>query len=387
MKKIFIIFCLLFIAIFVFSTTIVNDVISWQNCIERVEANIYKIKNDIKSLKIEVGEYYISDILSQGDTYAVLKTNNCQNFICESGTIINVGDTASYLDVNTIHSVIENVYIKGTGTVAASVSQSFLQSSDYVRFNNCKTSNRYSNVNFFAFKGNIQTRYTIEYNNCMVVDCKTTSTTCGAFWTCAYINHAYVNNLTTDSGYVVVYYECYNLIACKTFNCTGVLGTYVYYTVYDANNCGVWNISASNGNCYVGYNVFRFSNCSASNISAVGGNCIGYTIGDGFSNCYVDQMYSYGLYGTYGFMTLELLTTCLVTNAITYGKEVIAFYNIEEITTCDAYLIYHLGTGNVYGYYGCEQVVANKCESFFVTNGYKLYYTNCLNSNYNKIRD
>ncbi|MFW9871942.1 MAG: hypothetical protein ACFFG0_02495 [Candidatus Thorarchaeota archaeon] len=139
--------------------------------IERTGANAYKFKDNVTSLKLKrlsTGYYDFTSVLSGGDTYGVLSMNNCQHFYADPGIYINVGDTASYLNMNCGHSILENIWIKGTGSIAAAIERSFLLNANYVLINNCRASNRLTNTTMTTFEesSTSSNNETVLYKNC-----------------------------------------------------------------------------------------------------------------------------------------------------------------------------------------------------------------------------
>lgn len=150
---------------------------AFDSVIERTAANTYQFKSNYKSVYIKAADYLLT--LSGGDTYGILYTNAVTHFECENGGAINFGDTAGYLEVNTNNCLLNNVWVKGNGSVSAAVARSFKLNAYNVFFNNCKTSNRYSSVAFIGFDGSSTEAHnkTSKAESCSVFDITTSHAT------------------------------------------------------------------------------------------------------------------------------------------------------------------------------------------------------------------
>jgi hypothetical protein len=141
--------------------------------ISRVSANIYKINNNIKSVRLQylAGGYFTygaTSFLTGGDTWGKLQTNECVNFILENGTYFNIGDNPFYIESNTERGLLKNVDLCGIGTTDASLTASFLLNADYVTYDNCITRNRKTNNPFAGFVESTTASHnnTAAYRNC-----------------------------------------------------------------------------------------------------------------------------------------------------------------------------------------------------------------------------
>ncbi len=193
-------------AYFAFSNIIRNQS-TFNNLFEKISANNYKIKDNVKNVYVKYisGGYDISGIFSGGDTYAILKTNNCSHIIFESGAYINIGDTASYFEQNTDDCYLKNVLWQGTWSTAVNVAQSFLLNANRVTYENCKTANRYVSSEFAGFQAssNYNHNFTSKYVGCSVFNITASGSVDlhGFKGYCATYN-CLVYNLTSSSGNV-----------------------------------------------------------------------------------------------------------------------------------------------------------------------------------------
>ena len=102
--------------------------ISFNALWERVSANVYKLKDGVKSVYVRyiLGGYRLAGVgspLSGGDTWGQYQTNNCSSIYCEGGTVFEKVESKSYVTVNTADCKIENIVLNTSG--AASVDHIF----------------------------------------------------------------------------------------------------------------------------------------------------------------------------------------------------------------------------------------------------------------------
>lgn len=187
---------------------IVKNTETFIDLFSKVSANTYKIKDGYESVyfkKFQI-DYDITDILTGGDTYAVIQTNNCATIFFESNVVLDVGDTASCLNVNTDYCSIENLYLKGTGTSGAAFTYSISLNADHIRLRNCIVSDRKSNAgsrcNFIDGENLTTTqRSNLCIDNFKLINCEMT----GAFVGCGFnyvrnCNNIVIRNFTNSSA-------------------------------------------------------------------------------------------------------------------------------------------------------------------------------------------
>ena len=134
---------------------IIESQTEFNNIIERVAANQYKINDTIYALEFNniTNDYQVSGILSGGDSWGYIETNNCVTIKFNGGAFLDFENERGYLEINTDDCVLKNVNIQGTGTVASAITKSFLLNANRVIFNNCKCSSRLSNTTISGFEG------------------------------------------------------------------------------------------------------------------------------------------------------------------------------------------------------------------------------------------
>lgn len=243
---------------------VINSLTDFADVVERVAANQYKIKNEYTSLffrKIS-GDIVVSTMLSGGDTWGYLETNNCILLEMEQGAYFSCGDSRFYIEVNTDHTYLKNVYVKGTGSSAASIQRSFLLSADYVVFDNCRASDRLSDVSMCGFE---ESSTSSNNETSLFRNCKT-------------------YNLTGDNnvGYRNGFSFCYNLDKCfddgelivprvewtssiDIFTHTPI-GSATYPAVTKLNSTDIAWADPGNGDL----RVYRFNGISFSSVGGVG---------------------------------------------------------------------------------------------------------------------
>ena len=158
----------------------IYDQETFNNVIERVGANNYKIKDQYKSILFKnnnnVFYTYGSDsYLSGGDTWGYIETNNCISIEAENGAQLYAGDTLFYLEVNTDDCYLKNIWIKGLGSSAIALTESFKLNAYRVTYDNCKVSSRYSSSAMYGFYESATDAHntTSKYINCSVFDLTT----------------------------------------------------------------------------------------------------------------------------------------------------------------------------------------------------------------------
>ena len=326
---------------------IVYDSITWQNAITRVSANVYKFRDDITNIYFSKNDYDIDDILSGGDTWGQLQTNNIINFYMEYGTSIYVGDTISYFHSNTDNSLINNLYVKGLGSSAVDISYSIYNSGNNVQFYNCKVSDRYNQSVHSAFLNSTQTiALTCAYINCVVDNCSGLSGSIYAYNTI--YNGVNLSIINCDTYLLIAYSGCVNCSNIKIYNntvayhtsklfesCTNITNIYMlvntfnditqyFASCYQISNVQISNNTHTSGvsifyssfridNVYINGNAFTswsgFASCKKVSNSYIYNNtgnsssaCNGFILTTGIINCEVNGITNSGSGAGYGFI-------------------------------------------------------------------------------------
>lgn len=362
----------LFKSKFINNDYIVYDQNSFNLLFEQVSANNYKIKDNIKNVYVKnlAGGYDISGIFTGGDTWAKITTNNCSQLVFESGAYINVGDTASYLEVNTDDAVLENVWIKGLGTTAVSVAQSFLLNANRVTFMNCKCSDRYSSSSFAAFRGSTTTNHnlTSKYIGCTVWSNKTTSTKNMAFEDCNNIDNVTIHNLSSDSNLTVAIEDCDTISKVNIYDCTGVTGFHAIAHCNNVNNVYIYNCSTTTGALYGIYYCYQVSDCRLVNLSSSADDVWGLYECDRVSNVYLENLSGVHVYG------LQICNHVMNTRVYymrSTSNSVYGFYDCDFVTGCEVDDV--VASMSCYGYRDCNNVSGCKATNFEAGAVYGIY--------------
>lgn len=170
---------------FVYSVTLPHDYIvynqdSFEALFVRSGANQYQFSGSYKSIYFKGlpsgSGYVFSSVLSGGDTWGDILTNLCNHLEFENGAYIDFGVAKGNLTVETEKCLLENVDLRGSGSTASAITESFLLAASFVTFRNCRCSDRTSNVATSGFRGSGTTLHneTSRYIGCSVADMETT---------------------------------------------------------------------------------------------------------------------------------------------------------------------------------------------------------------------
>jgi hypothetical protein len=286
---------------------IVTSQASWDDVIERTAANTYQFKDAYQSIFVKVGDYSLT--LSGGDTWGNIQTNNVSHLVFEQGATIHFANLPGYLEVNTTGSYLQNVTVRGTGTVAAAITSSFLLNANHVTFSNCKTHTRLSNVDFYGFQGSGTALHnkTSKYENCSSYTLDGADKI-GGFYLCQNLNDCVSYDLSSSADFCSGFSSCSRLSSCNVYQIDSVSAAFGYLSCLGASSCTAEDIDSSGSTAY-GFNLCkRISGCHATDVQAVA-------------------------------------------NSNTYG-----FANCNEISACTTIAIDATGTGIAYGYYTCTSV-------------------------------
>lgn len=367
----------IFLFLFLIHTVFLQGIV-WENYVERVAENIYQFEDGLKSIHFDNNDTYdINDILINGDTWAKIETNDCTEITFDSGVYINVGDTASYVEVNTDNCILTNVWIKGIGTTASAITKSFFLNAYNVRFYNCKVTDRYSNTNYVVFQGSVthEINHTSRWENCITSENKST-TQIDIFKDCRNIINSTITDIDSNGG-IKIFNNCQNLINNTILRINGVNEVFVYYICFRVTNDVIYDVQSTNGTCWGGWTVYQFSNVHLCYIRAVGGNCYGFYYGDGFSNCYIDSIYSYGNYSVYGFSAIELISSCLVKYAFAYGNGAVICYDwMYQVSSCLVLNCGTMGDGSIFGFRNIWLISSSSVRDIFDHGGGIYRYNN-----------
>ncbi len=384
---------------------IVSSQITFNNIIEKVAANHYRIKTQYRSafFKYVEGGYNTTSWLTGGDTWGYVDTNACAHIEFEAGTFIGCVNTGFYLNVNTEEAVIKNVWIKGNG-VAGAITKSFKLDAARVKYINCKTSDRNDDTSaIIGFQGSgIAARDdTSSYDGCSVYN-QTNDTTGDntGFYQCKNLNNCYADTITANNVACTIsgFRDCYNLTNCNATNfvCTGtaygmrvcervsnsnieyISGStgYGLYQCRRVSNCNISSITATVVSGVGAYDSTYLSNIKISGITGISLDSYGFDECEYISCSSVDTMINFGN-GSYGFRWCNNVTSCTVNN-ITDDAIIYGFYLCNRLTGCSVESIIS-NLNNVYGFNNCEFVSACLAKTIQTAHESAFGYYQCNN--------
>jgi hypothetical protein len=259
----------------------------------RQGANHYHIHDDYKTVLVKnfTGGYLCDgpmSFLSGGDTWGYVQTNLCTHLKFENGAYWNVGDSLFYLEANTSDCKLENVWIRGIGTAAVALTRSFYATGVRMTFDNCKTSNRYSNTLFNGFEGSnvVATDITNKYVNCSSYSLNCTNNLSG-FKYCYNLSSCLSYSLSVSGVgmYSMGFRECRNLVSCIAYNIfsDASIGS-GFYTCYQLSACYSFTISSTTGGATGFHGCELLSGCYANTMDS-GSSANGFYSCDYMSAC------------------------------------------------------------------------------------------------------
>jgi hypothetical protein len=336
---------------------VVSSQATFNNMIERVAANQYKIKDEYISifLKNITGGYACAgaeSFLSNGDSWGYIETNNCTHLEFERGAFLSFGDQKGYIKTNTDYLRIKNCWVKGTSGAAA-IDYSYLNAASYVTYDNCIASDRQTTQNpGYAFYGasSAGQRYTSKYISCIVKN-YTATNQLQAFSRIWNISNSIVHNITTD-GEVNCFEFCYNVTGCTVYDIQTTGGT---DDLYGFNNC------------------FAVSGCIVEDITA-GQDAYGIYNCQNVSGCWVHDINATN--DAFGFNAISFASACTA-DSVTAASDAHGFYNCNYISACYANTIDASGAGNSYGFRVIVGISACRAGSITSTGGTDYGFHTC----------
>lgn len=294
-------------------TYVIKNQTSFNNLFVRTGANAYDFNNNVKTVHIKAGTYLVSGILSGGDTWGDLFTNNCINIECETGAYFDFANLKGNLTVETDGCYVHNLHIKGNGSSAAII-ESFKLNANYVTFDNCKCSNRLSSVDMVGFQGSGTALHNVtsKYINCSVYTLDSADKLYG-FNDCKNLQNCLVYDLDTTTGSDICrgFYGCNNINNCTVYSLNSSTGAVeAFSTGYRISSCYAYGLNSTDAYA-IGFSAcFEISSCRAENIS-------GKTTSYGFDGCnIISGSYAAGIASNTalacGFSSCNYLSSCMV---------------------------------------------------------------------------
>jgi hypothetical protein len=369
---------------------------TFDEAVERVAANQYKFKDEYESIYFRSTEYSMNYVLDSGDVWGYIKTNNVKHLDFEMGAYINMGNERGYIEVNTDGCLLNNVSIRGLGTVASAIIRSFLLNANYVTFMNCDSQTRLSNTTFTVFEGSGTALHneTSNVNGCTVTD----MTTSGLLYCFRYLQN--ITNITiydieSTANQVVCFIQTKSVTNAVIKKIDGSVAVTGIGTCEDASNIRmedfdssagiVKGISATNraNNIYIidfdGVNVSTILdsddlvNIAIQDTNATAGYNYGFELCNRISNCKVDQLDATG--NCYAYNGTNQLSNCYAEDIDSSGGNAYGFYTCNYFsncyaTTCDSGFVLcnhgttsFSGTNSTNGYSSCDFMTACKADS------------------------
>jgi len=320
----------------------------------RTAANTYKMADSYRSVyfKYVEGGYSVTPLLSGGDTWGDLYTNNASSVEFENGTYINFGSARGNITANTAGGYLRNVDIRGSGVVGAAVNSFYLQN-NYVTFDNCKTSARNANVDFVGFQGSGTALHntTSKYRDCSVY-------------------------AIDGSDKIYGYKDCSNLSNCLVYDLAGGVDyVFGYHTCNQLSGCLVNTITSTNTGSS-GYHACNLlSGCLANTISSTS-NARGFYTCKQISGCQANTITSTDAQ-SYGFDGCDQISGCLASTITSTNDSAVGFGSCDQISGCQAYTISGAaGAGDVgKGFSICNRLSA--CKADAISGNVNEGFSNC----------
>lgn len=303
--------------------------------IERVAANQYKVNDSIVALIINnlSGGYQMSSVLSGGDTWGYIETNNCVSIEFINGSFIDFENERGYIEINTDGCYIKNGDTQGTGTVASAITQSWLLNASRVTFDNCKCSNRLSNVDMVGFQGSGTALHnlTSKYINCSAYSLNGTDKIYG-FINCMNISNALAYDLDSSTG---------------SDDCAG------FRLCYQVSSCVAYSIDSGAGNA-IGFSACdQITSSIALQLDSVSGDVYGFASSSTITSCKAEDLDAGGAGDCYGFGSNNRISGCFATDIDSDSGDAIGFFNENVISACTATSITS-ASGTAEGFRGIE---------------------------------
>jgi hypothetical protein len=273
---------------------------------ERLGANDYQFRSEYKSILVKnaTGGFSVSGMLSGGDTWGNIKTNACAHLQFENGATFNFGDNPGAIIANTDSGLLRNALVKGTGSIAAAVTESFLLAAARVTFDNCVCSTRLSNVDMIGFRGsatashNHMSKYSncvaralsgtdavygfhscLQLNNCIAYDLNSSggADNCNGFYFCWQLSGCHANSIDSASSSAYGFNDCEQISACVAIKIDSVSGdAFGFYGCRQTSACRTTDVDSVSGDAHGFCNCDRISACYSNDIDSTSSNAYGF---------------------------------------------------------------------------------------------------------------
>lgn len=332
---------------------VVTSNVSFDEALERVAANQYKFKDEYESIYFRSTEYSMAYVLDGGDTWGYIETNNIKHLHFEMGAYINMGNERGYIEVNTDGCKLQNVSIRGLGTVAAAIQQSFLLNADNVIFLNCNAKNRLSNGTMTGFKGSGTASHnqSSQYIGCLIEDMEAQGDFYG-FNSCHNIANSRLIGITVPNiQFASAFYYCENISNSQAITFDGsCLGS------YESNNLSNIIFKDFDGQTIVGMqNCNNIQNIQMEDLNATSGNCYGFDTCNNIDNVRIIQLDATA--NCYAFYQSNYISSCYVEDVDSSGGNSAGCYDCDNVSACTIKDI-DAAVGGAVGLYDCDNASA-----------------------------
>lgn len=333
-------------------SVVINDQDTFEAVIDRVSANVYKFKDGFRSIyfKFLGGGYDMSSasgVLSGGDTWGKIQTNQCRNLEFEGGAYIDFDDTIGYPEINTESALINGLYVRSdlSNDSAALYGIKIDAAATNAKLLNCRVESRRTNVTYAAFHGanDDAVDRSIQYNNCKVEDLLiTTANTLSGFKYCHNLVNCIVEDIAgtaTNAALIKAYDTCKRIINCQALDIGDSGNAEFVYGIIDSeniSNCYLNNLQ-SDKTLECVKNCTNVSNVVVEDIQTP----IGTTVARGFVNCSVltgctikNSTFPAG--PATGFISCENLSNCTVDTCTTTFDTMTGFDSCNDLSACKA---------------------------------------------------
>ncbi len=277
---------------------------------------------------------------------------------------LGVAESKGNLTINTDYCYLKNIWIKGTGATAASTTESFKLNANYVTYDNCKTSNRLSNVDFVGFKGsgtplhNTTSKYrdcsvfeisgtdkiygfksTNNLQNCLVYNITGTVDTVQGFDTCNQLSNCVAHTISVTSQYAYGFYDCQNMGSCYAESISSTnYPTIGFYGCYQISGCKASTITSTANSAGGFEGCAQISSSFADTITSTDGGAYGFNVCSQISGCRADTITSTNLIAC-GYWDCNIISGCVANNisgGSGGGDAGYGFYSCFILSSCRA---------------------------------------------------
>ena len=340
--------------------------------LQRVAANQYEFIDNLTSVYVKPlsGGYQMTggtSILSGGDTWGDIETNNVTKIVFEEGAFIDFAQVKGRLHVNTDGCYLLGVDVRGDKGGAGASIGSFYLDADYCTFENCKSSARLSNAIIKVFEvNNLKDRDSSRFIECTVTDIDSSLNFYG-FYSCYNCCGCYVYDVESTGDKCIGFAFGYSLTNCivKTLAVSGGTDTAIgFYDCYQVSGCKAVDIDSDSGTSTGFANCLDITSCYAFDINSSGDDAYGFSACEQISGCRAFVIDHSGIVAgknAYGFHTCDQISACTAEDIDSDGGYAVGYWTCVNLSSCYAYDIDSSAT-SAFGFYSCDQISGCKAE-------------------------